>query len=147
VVKTPTMHLIRHPQMRGFDCQICAAFPFGDVAGAQRRGEHLFDIRLETFAVDWTVKDAGRIDAFAAQRRHEGHGDCDHTKLFPRMAAVVHHGGAGTIATASRAGVPQVVVSHLNEQYGWGWQTHRRGVGVRPIPRSKLTAARTFPYR
>ena len=58
------------------------------------------------------------------------------------MAVVVHHGGAGTTATASRAGVPQVVVSHLNEQYGWGWQTHRLGIGVRPIPRSKLTAAR-----
>jgi len=69
-------------------------------------------------------------------------GDCDHTKLFPRMAVVVHHGGAGTTATASRAGLPQVVVSHLNEQYGWGWQTHRLGIGVRPIPRSKLTAAR-----
>jgi vancomycin aglycone glucosyltransferase len=69
-------------------------------------------------------------------------GDCDHTKLFPRTAVVVHHGGAGTTATASRAGVPQVVVSHLNEQYGWGRQTHRLGIGVRPIPRSKLTAAR-----
>jgi hypothetical protein len=34
----------------------------------------LFDISLETFAVDWTVEDAGRIDAFAAQRRHEGQG-------------------------------------------------------------------------
>jgi hypothetical protein len=45
-----------------------------DVAGAQRRSEHLFDISLETFAVDWTVEDAGRIDAFAAQRRHEGQG-------------------------------------------------------------------------
>ena len=69
-------------------------------------------------------------------------GDCDHAKLFPRMAAVVHHGGAGTTATASRAGVPQVVVAHLNEQYGWGRQTHRLGIGVWPIPRSKLTAAR-----
>jgi len=58
------------------------------------------------------------------------------------MAAVVHHGGASTTATASHAGVPQVVVSHLNEQYGWGRQTHRLGIGVQPIPRSKLTAAR-----
>jgi sterol 3beta-glucosyltransferase len=58
------------------------------------------------------------------------------------MAAVVHHGGAGTTATASRAGVPQVVVAHLNEQYGWGRQTHRLGIAVWPIPRSKLTAAR-----
>jgi hypothetical protein len=40
----------------------------------QHRSEHVFDIRLETFAVDWTVKDAGCVDAFAAQRRHEGHG-------------------------------------------------------------------------
>jgi sterol 3beta-glucosyltransferase len=69
-------------------------------------------------------------------------GDCDHAKLFPRIVAVVHHGGAGTIATAARAGMPQVVVSHLNEQYGWGRQTHRLGIGVQPIPRSKLTAAR-----
>jgi UDP:flavonoid glycosyltransferase YjiC (YdhE family) len=69
-------------------------------------------------------------------------GDCDHAKLFPRMAAVIHHGGAGTTATAARAGMPQVVVSHLNEQYGWGRQTHRLGIGVQPIPRSKLTAAR-----
>src|SRR6202023_3133225 len=69
-------------------------------------------------------------------------GDCDHTKLFPRMAAVVHHGGAGTRATAARAGVPQVVVSHINEQYGWGRQTQRLGIGVQPIPRSNLTAAR-----
>jgi UDP:flavonoid glycosyltransferase YjiC (YdhE family) len=69
-------------------------------------------------------------------------GDCDHAKLFPRMAAVVHHGGAGTAATAARAGVPQVVVSHLNEQYGWGRRMHQLSIGVPPIPRSKLTAAR-----
>jgi vancomycin aglycone glucosyltransferase len=69
-------------------------------------------------------------------------GDCDHAKLFPRMAALVHHGGAGTCAMAARAGVPQVVVSHLNEQYGWGREMQRLGIGVPPIPRSKLTAAR-----
>jgi hypothetical protein len=43
-----------------------------DVAGAQRRSEHLFDISLETFAVDWTVEDARRIDASTAQGGHEG---------------------------------------------------------------------------
>jgi vancomycin aglycone glucosyltransferase len=69
-------------------------------------------------------------------------GDCDHAKLFPRMEAVVHHGGAGTTATAARAGTPQVTVPHLNEQYGWGRQTQRLGIGVQPIPRSLLTRAR-----
>lgn len=39
-------------------------------------------------------------------------------------------------------GAPHVVVSHLNEQYGSGRQTHRLGIGIQPIPRSKLIAAR-----
>ncbi|SEE30718.1 glycosyltransferase [Streptomyces sp. Ag109_O5-10] len=37
-------------------------------------------------------------------------GEVSHQRLFPRTAAVVHHGGAGTTLTAARAGVPQVVV-------------------------------------
>ncbi|MEW1776866.1 glycosyltransferase [Streptomyces sp. NPDC086777] len=37
-------------------------------------------------------------------------GEVSHQRLFPRVAAVVHHGGAGTTLTAARAGVPQVVV-------------------------------------
>ncbi|WP_314411711.1 glycosyltransferase [Streptomyces kroppenstedtii] len=37
-------------------------------------------------------------------------GEVSHQSLFPRVAAVVHHGGAGTTLTAARAGVPQVVV-------------------------------------
>jgi len=63
-----------------------------------------------------------------------------HTWLFPRMAAVVHHGGAGTTGAAFRAGVPQVVVPHLADQPFWGGRVARLGVGPRPIPRPKLTA-------
>ncbi|PSM42445.1 glycosyl transferase [Streptomyces dioscori] len=37
-------------------------------------------------------------------------GEVSHRTLFGRVAAVVHHGGAGTTLTAARAGVPQVVV-------------------------------------
>ncbi|MFH8469237.1 glycosyltransferase [Streptomyces sp. NPDC017991] len=37
-------------------------------------------------------------------------GEVSHQSLFARVAAVVHHGGAGTTLTAARAGVPQVVV-------------------------------------
>ena len=36
-----------------------------------------------------------------------------HAKLFPRMAAVAHHGGAGTIHTAAIAGVPQIIIPHV----------------------------------
>jgi len=62
-----------------------------------------------------------------------------HGWLFPRMAAVVHHGGAGTTAAAFRASVPQVVVPHLADQPFWGKRVQRLGVGPRPIPRPKLT--------
>ena len=63
-----------------------------------------------------------------------------HAWLFPRLAAVVHHGGAGTTAAAFRAGLPQVVVPHLADQPFWGQCVQRLGVGPRPIPRPKLTA-------
>jgi UDP:flavonoid glycosyltransferase YjiC (YdhE family) len=65
-----------------------------------------------------------------------------HRQLFPQMAAIVHHGGAGTTATAAISGVPQVVVPHILDQYYWGEQVHRSGVGPPPVWRSKLTIAK-----
>ena len=63
-----------------------------------------------------------------------------HSWLFPRMAAVVHHGGAGTTAAGFRAGVPQVVIPHSNDQPAWARRVHELGVGAKPVPRKKLTA-------
>ena len=63
-----------------------------------------------------------------------------HAWLFPRVAAVVHHGGAGTTAAASRAGVPQVVVPHMADQPYWGRRVQGLGAGPKPLPRHKLTA-------
>ena len=63
-----------------------------------------------------------------------------HSWLFPRMAAVVHHGGAGTTAAGLRAGVPAVVVPSGNDQPAWGRRVYELGVGSKPIPRKKLTA-------
>jgi UDP:flavonoid glycosyltransferase YjiC (YdhE family) len=62
-----------------------------------------------------------------------------HTWLYPRMAAVVHHGGAGTTAAALRAGVPMVIVPHLGDQPYWGRRMRELGVAPTPIPRPKLT--------
>jgi len=64
-----------------------------------------------------------------------------HARLLPRVALAVHHGGAGTTAAAARAGVPQIIVPHLADQFYWGHQIHVRGLGSRPIPRASLTAA------
>ena len=63
-----------------------------------------------------------------------------HDWLFPRMAAVVHHGGAGTTATGLAAGVPTMIVPHMSDQPFWGNRVAALGVGPKPIPRPKLTA-------
>lgn len=65
-----------------------------------------------------------------------------HDWLFPQMAAVVHHGGAGTTAAGLRAGIPSVIVPTFGDQFFWGWRVHELGAGPEPIPRNKLTAAK-----
>ena len=67
-------------------------------------------------------------------------GNYPHLKLFPRMAAVIHHGGAGTVATAAASGIPQIVVPHILDQYYWGSRIYRSRLGPEPIWRSRLTA-------
>lgn len=62
-----------------------------------------------------------------------------HDLLFPRTAAVVHHGGAGTTAAGLLAGKPSVIVPFFGDQPFWGHRIHRLGAGPRPIPRKNLT--------
>jgi len=57
-------------------------------------------------------------------------GPVAHPLLFPRCAAIVHHGGAGTTTNALRAGVPQVVLPHLADQFYWGRRVRDLGIGV-----------------
>lgn len=63
-----------------------------------------------------------------------------HDWLFPQMAAVVHHGGAGTTAAGLRAGVPSIIVPSFGDQFFWGERVYELGVGTKPIPRKKLAA-------
>lgn len=60
--------------------------------------------------------------------------------LFPRVKAVVHHGGAGTTAEGLRAGIPALACPFFGDQPYWGARIHRLGVGPKPIPQSRLTA-------
>jgi len=59
--------------------------------------------------------------------------------LFPRVAAVIHHGGAGTTAAGLRAGVPSVVIPFFADQPFWGRRVADLGVGPAPIPLRRLT--------
>ena len=63
-----------------------------------------------------------------------------HSWLFPRVAAVVHHGGAGTTAAGLRAGVPSIVIPFFGDQAFWGERVFKLGVGPLPIPRKQLNA-------
>jgi sterol 3beta-glucosyltransferase len=65
-----------------------------------------------------------------------------HAWLFPRMAAVVHHGGAGTTAAGLRAGIPSIVIPHLGDQRYWGQRVKELGVGPDPISIRNLTSER-----
>jgi len=63
-----------------------------------------------------------------------------HSWLFPQMAAVIHHGGAGTTAAGLRAGVPGIIIPHSNDQFAWGRRIYELGAGPKPIPRKHLTS-------
>jgi sterol 3beta-glucosyltransferase len=63
-----------------------------------------------------------------------------HDWLFPKVAAVVHHGGAGTTAAGLRAGVPSVVIPFFGDQPFWGWVVHNLRVGPKAVQRKVLTA-------
>src|SRR5262249_37020092 len=66
--------------------------------------------------------------------------DLPHDWLFPRCAAVCHHGGAGTIAAGLRSGLPTVVVPFFGDQYFWGRIIAESGAGPAPVPIGALTA-------
>lgn len=69
-------------------------------------------------------------------------GSIPHSWLFPRVAAVVHHGGAGTTAAGLRAGIPTIVIPFFGDQPFWGQRVAELGVGTNSIPRKQLTAER-----
>jgi sterol 3beta-glucosyltransferase len=83
----------------------------------------------------WAGLDAGHLP----QQLFVTH-DIPHSWLFPRMAAIVHHGGAGTTAAAFRSGKPQVVVPFTADQPFWAERVRCSGVGTKPLPYRKLTA-------
>lgn len=63
-----------------------------------------------------------------------------HDWLFPRMSAVVHHGGAGTTAAGLRAGKPTVICPFFGDQPYWGERVRVLGAGPAPLPQKKLNA-------
>ncbi|PBK62939.1 glycosyltransferase family 1 protein [Armillaria solidipes] len=71
-------------------------------------------------------------------------GNIPHDWLFAngRVAAVVHHGGAGTTAVGLSKGLPTIVVPFFGDQGFWGNMIHKAGAGPAPIPPKSLTVDR-----
>ncbi|KAF5856518.1 UDP-Glycosyltransferase [Aspergillus alliaceus] len=67
-------------------------------------------------------------------------GDCPHEWLFQHVAAVVHHGGAGTTACGLRNGKPTAIIPFFGDQPFWGNMIAAAGAGPEPIPYKALTA-------
>ncbi|CAF2686388.1 unnamed protein product [Rotaria sp. Silwood2] len=64
--------------------------------------------------------------------------NCPHDWLFQYVAAVCHHGGAGTTAAGLRAGKPTIIVPFFGDQFFWGTMVWKSGAGARPIPGKNL---------
>jgi sterol 3beta-glucosyltransferase len=67
--------------------------------------------------------------------------DVPHEWLFPRVSAVVHHGGSGTTAAGLRAGRPTLICPVLGDQPFWGRRVHELGAGPRPLPLRRATSS------
>jgi rhamnosyltransferase subunit B len=62
------------------------------------------------------------------------------SRVYPRCAAVIHHGGAGTVAQSLRAGVPTLVAPWGADQFFQGALIERLGVG-QVVTRKRYTVA------
>ena len=69
-------------------------------------------------------------------------GPLPHTWLFPRVRAVIHHGGFGTTASALTAGVPAIVIPHIIDQLYWAQRVVELGAGPQFIHRARLDSRR-----
>jgi sterol 3beta-glucosyltransferase len=115
---------------------------FGSMAGRdpEKKANIIIEALQKTnlrgvIATGWGGLDAGKLPdtIFKIDK-------VPHSWLFPRVAAVVHHGGAGTTAAGLRAGCHTVICPFTVDQPLWGARVHALGVGSEPIPQKKLTA-------
>ncbi|WP_328876736.1 glycosyltransferase [Streptomyces sp. NBC_00287] len=107
------------PDPRGLSAQIVRALRRAGLRGVIQRG--------------WGGLEADGADMLSVD-------EVPHSALFPRMAAVVHHAGAGTTAAGLRAGVPAVPVPIQFDEGFWAERLVKLGVAPRAVPLRKLTA-------
>lgn len=117
---------------------------FGSMAG--RKPEQLAKLIIEALAKSGQrgllLKGWGGLRAELVPENVFVADSVPHSWLFPRVAAVVHHGGAGTTAEGLRSGSPTVIVPFIFDQPFWGARVKALGAGPDPIPQKNLTVNR-----
>lgn len=103
---------------------------FGSMRAAQGSSQMLIEAARALGLRSIVSQGWGNLAPIDAGSDCIGIGYVAHAMLFPRVAAVVHHGGAGTTTAAVRAGKPQVIVPHLFDQYYWAHRVQQLGVGA-----------------
>ena len=81
-----------------------------------------------------------RLPEFPGHRRIYKLLKAPHRHIFPRCAAIVHHGGAGTTHAALLHGCPSIVIEHIADQAFFGAELHRLGVAPKVLHRRTITA-------
>ncbi|MEO8394257.1 MAG: glycosyltransferase [Chloroflexota bacterium] len=115
---------------------------FGSMAGSdpQAKARLVLDALRQTGQRGLLASGWGGLKADALPKDVFMIDQAPHDWLFPRMKAVVHHGGAGTTAAGLRAGKPMIICPFFGDQPFWGQRIYELGLGAQPIPQKKLTA-------
>ncbi len=101
---------------------------FGSMTGFDKR--RLMDALIAALAGRRALFHAGwsDFDSKALPGNVLAIDDTPHDWLFPRAAAVIHHGGSGTSHSAARAGVPSIVTPFAGDQFFWAERLRLAGV-------------------
>jgi sterol 3beta-glucosyltransferase len=103
------------------------------VAGCLLQAAEALGCRL-MLGTGWGGLSAARLPAWAMQV-----GEVPYDWLFRRMAAIIHHGGAGTTGAVVRSGLPSICLPFVFDQFFWGRRLAELGTAAPPIPIKRLS--------
>ena len=86
-----------------------------------------------------TSTEGGRLECHDLPPNVFSIGRCAHDWLLPKVAAVIHHGGAGTVGAGLKLALPTMCCPFFGDQFFYGHCVAASGCGPPPIPFSKLT--------
>lgn len=120
---------------------ICIGFGSMTPTDPERQFALLINAALELGERVVVLSGWSKTGSFPASDRTLFAKECPHDWLFPKVKAVVHHGGAGTTAAALRSGRPSWIVPHsISDQPFWGRRVHQLGCGPAPVDHKSLSA-------